>query len=210
MASDGRSIDHAEFLALDLDGVFVDFTRDCFAPAGERVLGRALPHLSEDSYDLREQLGITSAEHDAIWESAELLDAMLAAPPIARSLPLLDRMAEVEGYAFITARGHDGSPQARSIRRITEHWVRHQLGIPEPLIYFVEPSEKVIIAQLLGATEMWEDHPETTLQLANRGIPVMMPVYDYNRHAESHPLVFPVHWNRPIANPSMPGGVAVA
>lgn len=196
----------SEFLCLDLDGVFCDFVRDCFIPAGERVLGRKLPHLREDSYDLREQLGITTLEHDAIWESSELLDAMLDASPIPRSLPLLNRLEEVEGYAFITARGHDGSPQAESIRRITEHWVRHRLGIPEPLIYFVEPQEKVIIAQLLGATEMWEDHPDTVLQLASKGIAVRMPVYGYNRRAESHPLVLPVRWNHSIADPSTAGG----
>lgn len=189
----------SEFLCLDLDGVFCDFTRDCFLSAGERVLGRPLQHLREDTYNLKDQLGITEEEHSAIWHSEELLDALLEAPIIERSRPLLDLITSAEGFAFITARGHQGSPQAESIRRITEHWVRHRLGIAEPLIYFVEPSEKVIIAQLLGATEMWEDHPETVLQLANRGIPVVMPVYGYNRHAESHPLVYPVHWNRPIA-----------
>lgn len=190
-----------EFIALDLDGIFCDFTRACFIPAGERVLGRALPHLSEESYDLREQLGITSSEHDAIWESPELLETLLEAPAIERSLPLLDRIGSVEGFAFITARGHQGSPQAESIRSITVEWVRRRLGIAEPDIYFVEPSEKAIIARMLGATEMWEDHPETVLQLADCGIPVAMPVYGYNRHAESHPLVLPVHWNRPIAPP---------
>jgi uncharacterized HAD superfamily protein len=189
----------AGYITLDIDGVFCDFTRDCFAPAGERVLGRALPHLHEESYDLREQLDITDAEHDRIWKSGELLEALAEAPVIERSLPLLNLLAGAEGFAFITARGHLGSPQAEPIRSITLEWVRRRLGIAEPDIYFVEPSEKAIIARMLGATEMWEDHPATVLQLADCGIPVLMPVYGYNRHAESHPLVHPVRWNRPIA-----------
>lgn len=117
-------------------------------------------------------------------------------------------METAEGFAFITARGAEGTANAMGTRRITEHWVRHSIGIPDPELYFVKPSEKVIIARMLGATEMWEDHPETVLQLANAGIRTHMPLYGYNRHI-AHPLVLPVPWNR-NADPSDAGAVAVA
>jgi len=186
------------FLALDLDGVFVDWTRDCFAPAGERVLGRKLPHLREDSYDLRLQLGITSAEHDRIWHSEELLHRIRFAPVMNDKV----RQLLEQPHCFITSRST--SPLERrnadAIRRATVEWVRRELGSPGD-VHFVPPSEKAKLALELGATLAYEDKPETVEQLTAAGIRVRMPLYRYNRHLSSRPLVFAVHWNRRI-NPA--------
>jgi len=180
----------------DLDGIVVDFTRDIFIPAGEQVLCWKLPQLSEDTYDLADQLGLTTREHDRIWASPELKFRMLTAPVINRECHQL--VAGSGRHIFITSRGCDPRiPDWQGFRELTEHWVRHALKDDSP-VFFAGPHEKALVARTLGVNTAWEDHPTIVADLVAAGIRVSMPVYDYNRKL-AHPLIHRVeNWRRPI------------
>jgi uncharacterized HAD superfamily protein len=182
-------------IALDLDGIFVDFTRDIFIPAGELLLNRVLPQLHESTYDLRDQLGLSDTEHRRIWESDELCRMLLTASPINHRCELL---LDGESHCFITSRGTSGLERnnANLIRMNTRRWVRETLRDHSD-IHFVEAREKTNRAMDLGIKQAWEDHPDTALAMAEAGIRVRMPVYGYNSGVYHHRITRIEGWREP-------------
>lgn len=174
--------------AFDLDGVFCDFTLDCFRPAAERVLGRKLYQHTEKVYDLCEQFGLSEEENTLIWDSQQLRHTLWHAPVMNDIAPLL--IQSDEPYCFITSRPENHIKPTRA-------WVRRVLGSDRE-VYFSTPENKVIWAKRLGVETMWEDNPTIVADLIAAGITVHMPLYDYNAEIR-HPLVKRIpNWRRPL------------
>jgi len=179
----------------DIDGVLTDFVR-VFQVAGERELGRELPVHREDSYSLRDQLELSTREHERIWRSPHLLDAMLGAPPMNHEL---ESLVGAGRHCFITARGTSELERdhADSIRIGTRAWLRRHFVEDFSDIHFVPAEGKAQLALELGVRVAYEDHPQTALDLALAGIAVRMPCYDYNRFV-LHRLITPIEgWREP-------------
>lgn len=181
----------------DLDGVLVDFV-EVFRDAASRVLGQEPQVRHEDTYDLRDQLGLSVREYERVWRSPEIVEALLRAPLMNHDI---ESMVGEGPHVFITARGTSEleCDHADMIRLATRTWLRRMIPGDYSPVYFVEASGKADLARSLGCRAAVEDAPSTVEELLARGIPVAMPVYGYNAHlAESHPLITTLRgWREP-------------
>jgi uncharacterized HAD superfamily protein len=168
-------------IALDIDGVVCDFNKDIFLPVARRVLNRQIDEVPVNDYHFRKLYGITKEEEQRVWDSEWLLYYMERATPIVRAITLLNTLERAgEDHCFITARGtHQEDPQWSAFRHVTGKWMRETVG-SFMFVYYVKPENKVHTAVEIGVTQMWEDHPDTAIALADAGIEVFMPAFGYN------------------------------
>ena len=160
--------------AVDIDGVLVDFGKECFAPAAEEILGRKLNINDADSWDLTKKYDITESEVKKVWESKELEKYMLSAPPIKGVKELIKTLSSDSIYLT-----HRGSTTPENHADITYEWLKNN-GFPEFDIYSSKNKTKVLKENKI--TNIIEDSPNNIEKITDPKITIFMPEHPYNKN----------------------------
>lgn len=140
--------------ALDIDGVITDFTNQVFVPTFNALHGTSHPkNYRPEQWELGVEFS-AKEERDAVWKSPELLHFLALAKPLPHALSYAKTLSQCS--VFITSRGFGES--GAEIRSLTIRWLR-DLGLTQK-IHFAHAKDKVSVAQALGCTTAWEDHPD--------------------------------------------------
>lgn len=151
-------------IAIDIDGVVVDFTNQVFVPTLNTVCGLDIdPNYHPDQWSFNPGLCTEDQERKA-WESPNLHVNLAKARPLPQALALFRSVQSLS--TFITSRGIHAPYEDQNVltQGITREWLT-SYGLTAPVM-FVPSHEKADVACAMGITTAFEDHPQTCLDYA--------------------------------------------
>lgn len=169
--------------ALDLDGVFADFT-SAYAAVIRELSGRDIPPNEPNEWDWLSRYGVTPAEEAAAWRIIHAeptfwlhLRPMAGAVEALKQLRLLDPFQSC--VHFVTNR-----PKHPAVQHLTEEWLGTH-GYPHARVILA--CQKGLIAKLLKVDVFADDRPSNCQDVldSSPATTVCLVARPWNRDAQA-------------------------
>lgn len=167
-------------IGIDIDGVLMDFVKVWTDELNSRFKGG---YRAEDvtDWEFEKSLGLSRQMTQMIWNSRGLLERMKKAEPYSLGKELCNLLSLTgKELHYVTSRGMSGvdSQSKQALARLTNEWLADN-DFPFGSVSFW--GDKAEVAEHWGLTAFVEDSPSNALQLAERGLGVVLIDQPYNR-----------------------------